>query len=81
MGGQSVPFLKKICMTLEDLPDGARVFVDANILIYHFSGISSDCRTFLERCEARQVESLTGTHIVLEVAHRVTKGIDTAAIR
>ena len=38
---------KKMCMKLEDLPAGARVFVDANILIYHFSGISLECRAFL----------------------------------
>ena len=25
-------------MKLEDLPDGTRILVDANILIYHFSG-------------------------------------------
>jgi hypothetical protein len=49
-------------MKLEDLPDGERICVDANILIYHFTSISSDCRTFLQRCEARQVEAFTGVH-------------------
>jgi predicted nucleic acid-binding protein len=58
-------------MKLEDLPDGARVFVDANILIYHFSGISAECRAFLQRCEAKQVEAFTGVHILLEVTHRL----------
>jgi predicted nucleic acid-binding protein len=58
-------------MKLEDLPDGERICVDANILIYHFTGISSECRTFLQRCEARQVEAFTGVHIVLEVMHRL----------
>ncbi len=43
-------------MKLEDVPDGERIFIDANILIYHFSGISSDCRTFLQRCEAKSIE-------------------------
>jgi hypothetical protein len=28
-------------MKLEDLPGGERIFVDAIILIYHFTGISS----------------------------------------
>jgi hypothetical protein len=42
-------------MKLDDLPDGARIFVDANILIYHFSGISLE----------------SGVHIVLEVTHRL----------
>jgi predicted nucleic acid-binding protein len=58
-------------MKLEDLPDGERICVDANILIYHFTGISSECRTFLQRCEARQVEAFTGVQIVLEVMHRL----------
>jgi predicted nucleic acid-binding protein len=51
-------------MKLEDLPDGARVFVDANILIYHFSGISVECRAFLQRCEFKQVDAFTGVHIL-----------------
>jgi predicted nucleic acid-binding protein len=50
---------------------GARIFVDANILIYHFSGISSECRAFLQRCESRQVEAFTGVHILLEITHRL----------
>ena len=58
-------------MKLDDLPEGARIFVDANILIYHFSGISLECRAFLQRCESRQVEAFTGVHIVLEVMHRL----------
>jgi predicted nucleic acid-binding protein len=58
-------------MQLEDVPNGEQIFVDANILIYHFSGISSACRTFLRRCESRQVEAFTGVHILLEVAHRL----------
>jgi predicted nucleic acid-binding protein len=60
-----------MCMKLEDLPEGARVLVDANILIYHFSGVSMECRAFLQRCESRQIEALTGVHILLEVTHRL----------
>jgi predicted nucleic acid-binding protein len=58
-------------MKLEDLADGANIFVDANILIYHFSGTSLECQAFLQRCEARQVAAFTGVHIVLEVIHRL----------
>jgi len=58
-------------MKLEDLPGGTPIFVDANIFIYHFSGISLECRAFLQRCESRQVEAFTGVHIVLEVMHRL----------
>jgi predicted nucleic acid-binding protein len=58
-------------MKLEDLPEGTRIFVDANILIYHFSGVSLECQAFLQRCESGQLEAFTGVHIVLEVAHRL----------
>ena len=58
-------------MRLNDLRDGARAFVDSNILIYHFAGKSADCRAFLQRCEQGRVEALTGAHIVLEVTHRL----------
>jgi hypothetical protein len=36
-------------MQLEDVPSGEQIFVDATILLYHFSGISSVYRTFLQR--------------------------------
>ena len=58
-------------MRLLDVPDGERIFVDANILIYHFSGISPESRLFLQRCERKQVEAFTGIHILLEVTHRL----------
>jgi predicted nucleic acid-binding protein len=58
-------------MKLEDLPEGSSIFVDANILIYHFSGTSLECQAFLQRCESQQVETFTGVHIVLEVTHRL----------
>lgn len=58
-------------MQLEDVPNGEQSFVDANILIYDFSGVSSACRTFLQRRESEQVEAFTGVHILLEVAHRL----------
>jgi predicted nucleic acid-binding protein len=58
-------------MKLEGLPGGTPIFVDADIFIYHFSGISLECRAFLQRCESRQVEAFTGVHIVLEVMHRL----------
>jgi hypothetical protein len=43
-------------MQLEDVPKGEQIFVDVTILIYHFSGVSTACRTFLQRCEFKQVE-------------------------
>ena len=58
-------------MKLEEVPSGAQVFVDANIFIYHFTRLSSECRAFLARCESGEVRAFTGTHILLEVLHRL----------
>jgi predicted nucleic acid-binding protein len=58
-------------MNLEDVPQGERIFVDANIFIYHFSRVSPVCRSFLARCESKQLEAVTGTHVLLEVSHRL----------
>jgi predicted nucleic acid-binding protein len=58
-------------MTLDALPSGTRVFVDAPILIYHFTGVSEECRRFLERCEAADLDALTSSVVVAEVAHRL----------
>lgn len=70
-------------MKLEELRPGSRVFVDANIFLYHFSGVSEECSAFLERCEKGEVTSLTTAGVLLEVTHRlmmleaVAKGLIT----
>ena len=68
-------------MTLAKLPDGATVSVDANVFVYHFTGVSLECKTLLERAEKKSIQPKTGAHILLEVVHRlmmieaVTKGL------
>jgi len=37
-------------LPLPELPAGQTVFIDANIFIYHFTGLSRECSRFLERC-------------------------------
>lgn len=70
-------------MNLNDLPRGALVFIDANIFVYHFSGVSAECRTLLKRVEQKELRAATGAHIVLEVLHRlmtieaISKGLIT----
>jgi predicted nucleic acid-binding protein len=71
-------------MILADLRDGDRVFIDANIFIYHFGGQSLECKAFLERCARRELVGYTSTAILAEVLHRlmiaeaVAKGLVTA---
>lgn len=70
-------------MILNDLPHGALVFIDANIFVYHFSGVSAECQTLLKRVERKELRAATGAHIVLEVLHRlmtieaISKGLIT----
>lgn len=45
--------------------------MDANIGIYHFTGVSSQCTRFLVRCERGEVSGVTGAHVLAEVAHRL----------
>lgn len=47
------------------------MFVDATIFIYHFTGLSRECRELLERCEGGEVEGVTSTTVLAEVAHRL----------
>ncbi|BAS28722.1 type II toxin-antitoxin system VapC family toxin [Limnochorda pilosa] len=68
-------------MRLTDVPEGASVYVDADIFIYHFTGVSRQATDFLERCESRALSGYTGHVVVLEVMHRLmmiearTKGL------
>jgi predicted nucleic acid-binding protein len=70
-------------MDLNDLPNGVSVFVDANIFVNHFSGVSIECRKLFERAERKEVHATTGAHILLESLHRlmmieaVSKGLIT----
>ncbi len=57
--------------TLERIRSGARIFIDAPIFIYHFTGASTECRDFLQRCEACEVQGVTSTVTLAEVTHRL----------
>jgi predicted nucleic acid-binding protein len=56
---------------LSHLPDGADVFLDANIFIYAVSGLSPQCRNLLERCARGDVVGITSLDTVNEVTHRL----------
>ncbi|MEI6782311.1 MAG: type II toxin-antitoxin system VapC family toxin [Verrucomicrobiota bacterium] len=57
-------------MSLDAIPAGARVLVDANILIYAKRGMSAQCRRFLERCAQRKISGVLTTIVVAEFCHR-----------
>lgn len=58
-------------MTLEDVPSGARVFIDSTIFIYHATAVSPQCRGLLERCENGDVAGVSSVLVLAEVAHRL----------
>lgn len=57
--------------TLDQIGEGSRVFIDASIFIYHFTGMSPKCRQLLERCEQGRVAGITSVTAIAEVAHRL----------
>jgi len=58
-------------LTLDEIPAGLTIFVDATIFVYHFSGSSLACRRFLERCEGGQLKAVTSAAALVEVSHRL----------
>ena len=61
-------------MIYSDLPAGATVFVDASVFIHHFepNALFGPASTeFLERIENQEINGVTTTHIVSEIAHRL----------
>ncbi len=58
-------------LTLGDVQTGQVLFIDANIFIHQITGQSRACVSFLRRCESGEVRGVTGTHILMEVLHRL----------
>ena len=58
-------------MTFREIAHGARLYIDANIFVYHFTQDSYECRDMIRRCGRKEIRAFTGTHVLLEVAHRL----------
>ncbi len=61
-------------LTLADIPAGAAVFLDANILVYHFAPhpvFQPHCQKLVERCSTAELTGYTSAHVVSNVAHRM----------
>lgn len=56
---------------LDNIERGSKVFIDANIFIYHFTGVSEGCSNFLNRCEKGDIVGITSFNVYLEVLHRL----------
>lgn len=70
-------------MHIESIPAGTRCLIDANILIFHLTGASEECRDLLFRIAKGDLAAHLTTTVIAEVLHRmmlieaVSKGIVT----
>jgi predicted nucleic acid-binding protein len=61
-------------MRFVDLQHGDAVFVDANVLIYHFTNhprYGAACTGLVERIELKEIQGFTSSHCLADVAHRI----------
>src|SRR5713101_8371154 len=58
-------------MKIKEIKTGETVFIDANIFIYHFTGVSEESTLFLRRCEEGELTGVTGMNTLIEVLHRL----------
>lgn len=58
-------------MNLDQIKSRTKIFIDANIFIYHFTGVSDQCSAFLKRCETKELKPYTSVNVILEVLHRL----------
>ena len=57
-------------MTCNDVPTGATLYLDANVIVYAFIGISSDCSRLIQRCKGEDLVGVVCTHTLGEVYHK-----------
>ena len=61
-------------LTLADIPAGVALFLDANVLVYHFAPhpvLQLPCQRLLERCTSGELVGYTSAHVLTNVAHRI----------
>lgn len=61
-------------MNFAQISTGAELFIDANVLIYHFINdpkYGSACTQLVQRVELGQIRGFTSAHVLADVAHRL----------
>ena len=61
-------------MIFANIPTGASVFIDANVLVYHFGQhpiLQPRCQQLLERVSRGEIAGLTSSPVLSDVAHRL----------
>jgi predicted nucleic acid-binding protein len=61
-------------MNFANIPPGEAVFIDANVLIYHFTSdpkYGTACTQLVKGVELQQLRGFTSAHVLADVAHRL----------
>jgi predicted nucleic acid-binding protein len=61
-------------MTFADIPDGAAVYLDANVFVYYAAPnptFGPTCRVLIERVARDEITGFTSSHVLSNVAHRL----------
>ncbi len=61
-------------MTLDQVPSGTQIFLDANILIYHFTADATygpACTRLIERIEQQDLQAFASAELLSDAAHRM----------
>ena len=61
-------------MTFADLSGGERLFLDANLMVYHFGShplLGPPCAQLLQRIGKQELTAFTSTHVLSEAAHHL----------
>src|SRR3989338_889961 len=56
---------------LSAIKSGQKVFIDSNILIYHFLGLNDNATVFLQRCERKEIIAHASVIVLAEIWHRL----------
>lgn len=58
-------------MTFDTLQPGERLFIDANIFVYHCNEVSPECKALIARCSRKEIMGFTSTAVIIEAMHRL----------
>lgn len=58
-------------MTLNEIPKGDVVLIDANIVLYAVRGSSEQCKRLMRRCAEQDAIGVVTSHLLAEVTHRL----------
>lgn len=56
---------------LQDVPAGADIFLDTNVLLYGMTAQSRSAQQLLERCSTEEVTGITSFDVLAEATHRL----------